>query len=94
MVWVILTLSKIEALLAFSRAHFGHDYHKMLKIVIPNAGSTCCPIHLKQAERPSHTGAKLKKNFNFGSDDISRHETYDYEGIKIQNLSGWLLKIE
>ena len=26
MVWVILTLSKIEALLAFSRAHFGHDY--------------------------------------------------------------------
>ena len=37
MVWVILTLSKIEALLAFSRAHFGHDYHKMLKIVIPNA---------------------------------------------------------
>ena len=75
MVWVILTLSKIEALLAFSRAHFGHDYHKMLKIVIPNAGSTCCPIHLKQAERPSHidkqgnadttadTGAKLKKNF-------------------------------
>lgn len=106
MVWVILTLSKIEALLAFSRAHFGHDYHKMLKIVIPNAGSTCCPIHLKQAERPSHidkqgnadttadTGAKLKKNFNFGSDDISRHETYDYEGIKIQNLSDWLLKIE
>ena len=23
-----------------------------------------------------------------------QHETYDYEGIKIQNFSGWLLKIE
>ena len=28
------------------------------------------------------------------SDDISRPETYDYEGIKIHNLSDWLLKIE
>ena len=48
-------------------------WREMLKIVIPNAGSTCCPIHLKQAERPSHidkqgnadttadTGAKLKE---------------------------------
>ena len=24
----------------------------------------------------------------------TRHETYDYEGIKIHNLSDWLLKIE
>lgn len=24
----------------------------------------------------------------------TRHETYDYEGIRIHNLSDWLLKIE
>ena len=28
------------------------------------------------------------------SDDISRPETYDYEGIRIHNLADWLLKIE
>ena len=26
------------------------------------------------------------------SDDITRHETYDYEGIKIYNLADWLLE--
>lgn len=55
------------------------------------------PSHIDKqgnADTTADTGAKLKKNFNFGSDDISRHETYDYEGIKIQNLSDWLLKIE
>ena len=25
------------------------------------------------------------------SDDITRQETYDYEGIKIYNLADWLL---